>query len=192
MTNTTSEKKIETKTTKKANTNLFETFSNKITNWTGSSTAFIIAACIIIVWGISGPIFHYSETWQLVINTGTTIITFLMVFLIQKSQNKESKAIQLKLNELIAASRLTSNRMVDIESLTENELDELHKFYKKLAELAKQEGDIHKSHSIDAAHNLSKEKKKIKAQNQLISNPILTQPIQEAKQPPSQDRDINR
>lgn len=144
----------------------FERFANKITNWTGSSIAFILAASIVIIWGILGPVFHYSETWQLVINTGTTIITFLMVFLIQKTQNKDSKAIQLKLNELIAANRNTSNRMVDIESLTENELDELHKFYIKLAELAKNEGDIHKSHSIDAAKNLNKEKKKIRLENQ--------------------------
>lgn len=159
----------------------FERFANKITNWTGSSVAFTLAACIIIAWGLTGPFFHYSETWQLVINTGTTIITFLMVFVIQKSQNKESKAIQLKLNELIAANRNTSNRMVDIESLTENELDELHKFYKKLAELAKKEGDIHKSHSIDAAHKLNKVKKTIRSENQIImTNPNLpnSNPIQ--------------
>ena len=150
----------------KLKSSFFERFANKITSWTGSSIAFSIAACIIITWGISGPLFNYSESWQLVINTGTTIITFLMVFLIQKSQNKDSKAIQLKLNELIAANRNTSNRMVDIESLTENELDELHKFYIKLAELAKYEGDIHKSHSIDAAHHLNREKKKIRLENQ--------------------------
>ncbi len=150
----------------KLKSSFFERFANKITSWTGSSFAFIIAACIVITWGILGPIFNYSENWQLVINTGTTIITFLMVFLIQKSQNKDSKAIQLKLNELIAANRNTSNRMVDIESLTENELDELHKFYMKLAELAKIEGDIHKSHSIDAANHLNKEKKNISLENQ--------------------------
>jgi low affinity Fe/Cu permease len=94
--------------------NLFERLSSKITSWTGSSMAFGCASAVIIAWLISGPIFHYSDTWQLVINTGTTIITFLMVFLIQKSQNKDSKAIQIKLNELIAASRHTSNRIVDV------------------------------------------------------------------------------
>ncbi|MGY0040852.1 low affinity iron permease family protein [Pedobacter sp. NJ-S-72] len=88
--------------------NLFETFSNAATKFTGSSSAFIIALLIVIVWGISGPLFHYSETWQLVINTGTTIITFLMVFLIQKAQNKDGKAIQLKLNELLAAHERAS------------------------------------------------------------------------------------
>ena len=136
----------------------FEKFSNKITNWTGSSTAFGIALGIIIIWGISGPIFGYSDTWQLVINTGTTIITFLMVFLIQKTQNKDSKAIQLKLNELVAASKKASNRMVDVEDFTEEELDLLHKFYQKLSEKAKKEDDIHKSHSIDNAEELQKAK----------------------------------
>lgn len=129
----------------------FEVIADKITCWTGSSTAFGIAASIVIIWGITGPLFHYSDTWQLVINTGTTIVTFLMVFLIQKSQNKDGKAIQLKLNELIAASRHASNRMVDIEDLTETELDVLHKYYAKLSESAEADHDIHKSHSIDVA-----------------------------------------
>lgn len=137
----------------------FEKFSNKITNWTGSSTAFGIALGVIIIWGISGPIFGYSDTWQLVINTGTTIITFLMVFLIQKTQNKDSKAIQLKLNELVAASKKASNRMVDVEDFTEEELDLLHKFYQKLSDKAKEEDDIHKSHSIDNAEELQKAKR---------------------------------
>jgi low affinity Fe/Cu permease len=131
--------------------NFFERLSSKITSWTGSSMAFGCASAVIIAWLISGPIFHYSDTWQLVINTGTTIITFLMVFLIQKSQNKDSKAIQIKLNELIAASRHTSNRIVDVEDLSEEELDVLHKFYAALAEKAKKDKDIHSSHSIDAA-----------------------------------------
>lgn len=131
--------------------NFFEKASTKITNWTGSPVAFCIAFLVVIVWIFSGPIFNYSDTWQLVINTGTTIITFLMVFLIQKSQNKDSKAIQLKLNELIAASRHASNRMVDIEDLTESELDVLHKYYQKLSDIAEADQDIHQSHSIDAA-----------------------------------------
>lgn len=96
------------------NRNLFEKFSNWATNFTGSSYAFIGAVLIVLIWAASGPVFNYSETWQLVINTGTTIITFLMVFLIQKAQNKDGKAIQLKLNELIVASKQASNRMIDI------------------------------------------------------------------------------
>ena len=131
--------------------NFFERFANWAAKFTGSSAAFIIATLIVIIWAVTGPVFNYSETWQLVINTGTTIITFLMVFLIQKAQNKDSKAIQLKLNELIAASRQASNRMVDIEDLTEKELDQLHQYFVKLSELTKKDNDIHKSHSIDEA-----------------------------------------
>src|SRR5215217_5905224 len=145
---------------KKSKHSFFERISTKITTWTGSPVAFGVASLVIIIWVISGPIFHYSDTWQLVINTGTTIITFLMVFLIQKSQNKDSKAIQLKLNELIAASRHASNRMVDIEDLTESELDVLHKYYEKLADISEKDEDIHKSHSIDAAEDLHKRKSK--------------------------------
>jgi low affinity Fe/Cu permease len=104
----------------KKNNNLFERFANWATAATGSSAAFIIAMCTIIVWLVTGPVFNYSDTWQLIINTGTTIVTFLMVFLIQKSQNKDSKAIHLKLNELLASHQGASNRMVDIEDLTEN------------------------------------------------------------------------
>lgn len=137
----------------------FEKAANKATQWTGTSFAFGIAFGLIIAWLVSGPVFHYSDTWQLVINTGTTIITFLMVFLIQKTQNKDSKAIQLKLNELIAASRFASNRMVDIEDLEESELDVLHKFYQRLSDQAEQEENIHCSHSIDAADAIEAEKK---------------------------------
>lgn len=139
---------------------LFERFANAATKFTGSSPAFIGAASIVVLWAASGPIFDYSETWQLVINTGTTIITFLMVFLIQKAQNKDGKAMQLKLNELIAAHERASNRMVDIEDLTEAELDQLHKFYVTLAKLAKKENDIHHSHSIDAAEEINELKSK--------------------------------
>jgi low affinity Fe/Cu permease len=148
---------------KKSKESLFERFSTKITCWTGSSTAFGIAFTVILIWGITGPVFHYSDTWQLIINTGTTIVTFLMVFLIQKSQNKDSKAIQLKLNELIAASRYASNRMVDIEDLTELELDVLHKYYQELSDKAERDQDIHKAHSIDKAKNLAEEKDQLRA-----------------------------
>ena len=144
----------------KKKSSFFERAATKITCWTGSSTAFGLAALAVVVWLVSGPIFGYSDTWQLVINTGTTIITFLMVFLIQKGQNKDSKAIQLKLNELIAASRRASNRMVDIEDLTEKELDTLRKFYQRMSDTAEAHGDIHDSHSIDAADQLHAEKAK--------------------------------
>jgi low affinity Fe/Cu permease len=141
---------------KKKKSGFFERIATAITSWTGSSLAFGIALGIVLGWVASGPLFGYSDTWQLVINTGTTIITFLMVFLIQKSQNKDSKAIQLKLNELIAASRFTSNRMVDIEDLDEEEL----------ADMAEEEENIHESHSIDAARRLQEEKNEWKEKNQ--------------------------
>nr|WP_315035031.1 low affinity iron permease family protein [uncultured Chryseobacterium sp.] len=134
-----------------SNHHFFEKFSNWAVKFTGSAYAFVGAFLIVLVWAASGPFFHYSETWQLVINTGTTIITFLMVFLIQKAQNKDSKAIQIKLNELIAAHEKASNRIVDIEDLTEAELDQLHHYYENLAQFAKKDADIHSSHSIDAA-----------------------------------------
>ncbi|MDB5012740.1 MAG: low affinity iron permease family protein [Daejeonella sp.] len=134
----------------------FEQFSNKMTQFTGSSYAFIAAVSIVVIWAASGPLFKFSETWQLVINTGTTIITFLMVFLIQKTQNKDSKAIHLKLNELLASNSKASNRIVDVEDLSEEEIDRLREYYLKISDLAERDDDIHKSHSIDAAENLHK------------------------------------
>jgi low affinity Fe/Cu permease len=127
----------------------FDRFASKATKATGSNYAFIIACVIILVWIVSGPIFHYSDTWQLVINTGTTIITFLMVFLIQKTQNKDGEAIQIKLNELVAANRQASNRIINIEDLTERELDELHEHYITLAEKTKNQKNKKSSCSID-------------------------------------------
>jgi low affinity Fe/Cu permease len=146
----------------KKKTNLFERFSNWATAATGSSAAFIIATSTVLIWAVTGPLFHYSETWQLVINTGTTIITFLMVFLIQKSQNKDSKAVHLKLNELLASHEGTSNRMVNIEDLTEEELDHLYKFYIRLSDLAEKENDLTHTHSIDAAAENQKRKSGIR------------------------------
>lgn len=140
--------------------NAFETIAQKATYFSGTTLAFIIAASIILIWILTGSVFNYSDTWQLVINTGTTIITFLMVFLIQRAQNKDSKALHLKLNELIASLKGPSNRLVDVENLSEAELETLHNFYKKLAALAKSEKDLSLSHSIEEAHELHNEKKK--------------------------------
>lgn len=140
--------------------NLFESIAQKATYFSGTTIAFIIAVSVILTWILTGPFFNFSDTWQLVINTGTTIITFLMVFLIQRTQNKDSRALHLKLNELIASLKGPSNRLVDIENLSEGELETLHKFYKKLAELAKSETDLSVSHSIDEAHELHNEKVK--------------------------------
>jgi low affinity Fe/Cu permease len=136
----------------------FEIFAHRATQFGGSTIAFILAFSIIILWLSSGFIFKYSDTWQLVINTGTTIITFLMVFLIQRSQNKDSRAVHLKLNELIAALKGPSNRLVAAEELSESELETLNKFYHQLAQLAKKEKDLSMSHSIEEAQELHKSK----------------------------------
>ena len=136
----------------------FERFATSITRKTGSTGAFLIACLIVVVWMATGPLFKYSDTWQLVINTGTTIVTFLMVFLIQKTQNKDSIAIQIKLNELIACNNKASNRLVDIEDISEEELMALHQFYKKLAAMTANEKDLKASHSIEEAEELHREK----------------------------------
>lgn len=128
-----------------------ELFAHQVSVWSGSSKAFLIAFAIVIIWAATGPLFHFSDTWQLVINTGTTIATFLMVFLIQRSQNKDALALHLKLNEIVAAMRGASNRLIDIEDLTEDEVQILHEHYQKLAAMAKEETDIQSSHSIEEA-----------------------------------------
>jgi low affinity Fe/Cu permease len=127
--------------------------SQRITDWVGSSWAFAIALLVVVVWAVTGPLFHYSDTWQLVINTGTTVVTFLMVFLIQRSQNKEALALQLKLNELVAAMQGASNRLVDVEDLTEEELRTLQKHYRKLARVALQSESLLESHSVEEAES---------------------------------------
>lgn len=140
--------------------NFFERFATRVAEMTGSTPAFLIAFACIIVWAITGPFFDFSETWQLVINTGTTIITFLMVFLIQKAQNKDSLAIQLKLNELVAAHEFASNRLVNVENMTEDELKVIKKYYSRLSEITKNEESLQQSHSIDEAqqnHALKRE-----------------------------------
>jgi low affinity Fe/Cu permease len=129
----------------------FESFSKTITQWTGSTNAFAVAVGVIVVWAVLGPVFRFSDTWQLVINTSTTIVTFLMVFLIQRSQNKDSLAVHLKLNEIVAALNGASNRLVDVESLSEKELAALHRFYRELATLARHETDVTTSHSVEEA-----------------------------------------
>jgi low affinity Fe/Cu permease len=136
-----------------------ERFSEAITKFTGSSSAFVLALGIIVVWAGLGPVFGYSDTWQLVINTGTTIVTFLMVFLIQRAQNKDSKAVALKLNELVAAMKGASNRLIDAEDLSEAELDLLHRHFRRLAEMAKADRSLSESHSIEEAEERHNEKK---------------------------------
>ena len=142
--------------------NWFETFALRATRATGSNTAFVIACVLILTWVVSGPVFHYSQTWQLVINTGTTIVTFLMVFLIQKTQNKDAIAIQIKLNELVAANDKASNRILSVEDLSEEELILLNEYYTRLAAITKKEKDLKTSHSIEEITILKCEKKQVK------------------------------
>jgi low affinity Fe/Cu permease len=130
---------------------MLEGFSRNVTEATGTSTAFIIALLVIIVWIATGPLFHFSDTWQLVINTGTTIVTFLMVFLIQRSQNKDALAIHLKLNEIVAALEGASNRLIDVEDLTEEEILTLHTHYQELVKMAKADLKLTQTHSIEEA-----------------------------------------
>ena len=130
---------------------LLEKFSHQATKATGTSLAFVLALTTILVWGITGPLFKFSDTWQLVINTSTTIITFLMVFLIQRAQNKDALAIHLKLNEIVAAMEGASNRLIDVEDLSEPEIDALHKYYKRLIELAREDDELTTTHSIEEA-----------------------------------------
>lgn len=143
---------------KKRRLSLFEKLAHRVTDFSGSTLAFMISFLIIILWLLVGPYFQFSDTWQLVINTGTTIITFLMVFLIQRMQNKDSKAIHLKLNELVAALQGPSNRLIDVESMTEEELETLGRFYHHLAELARKEQSLSRSHSIEEAFEVHKHK----------------------------------
>lgn len=135
----------------KAKPGLFERLANWGARAAGSTTAFLIAFSIILLWAATGPFFNFSETWQLIINTGTTIITFLMVFLIQKSQNKDSLAIQLKLNELVASHEAASNRLVNVENISEDELKVIQKYYTKLSSLTQGVESVKESHSLDEA-----------------------------------------
>lgn len=150
--------KTKNKNTKKSSA--FEKFATNVSKASGSTPAFLGAFVLVIVWAALGPVFNYSETWQLVINTGTTIITFLMVFLIQKAQNKDSLAIQLKLNELVASNEYSSNTLVDIENMTEDEMIIVQKYYRRLSELSKKDESVRNSHSIAEADEQHERKDK--------------------------------
>ena len=150
-------------TKKKSSTlsEMLERFALKATKATGTSAAFILALSVILIWIVTGPLFHFSDTWQLVINTGTTIVTFLMVFLIQRTQNKDALAIHMKLNEIVAALEGASNRLIDVEDLTEGEIETLHKHYQALSNMAKKDLKLTESHSIEEAearHNVKHSK----------------------------------
>ena len=132
---------------------LLEQGSHRVTQWVGSSWAFGIALVAVVAWAVSGPFFRYSDTWQLIINTSTTVITFLIVFLLQRSQNKDSKAVHIKLNEIIAVLQGASNRLIDVEDLSEQELQTLHSHFQKLSEMAERDSSLAQSHSIEEAED---------------------------------------
>jgi low affinity Fe/Cu permease len=140
----------------------FERLAIALSKFTGSTMAFVLATLSIILWIVTGPVFNYSEGWQLVINTGTTIITFLMVFLIQRAQNKDALAIQLKLDEVIAALTGASNRLIDVEALSEKDLENLKRNYKKLSVLYSNGNGSQDTHSIEETDAKPKKKRKEK------------------------------
>ncbi len=143
---------------RKSFTEWFEGFSQRVTHATGRPWAFMVALAVVVVWAMTGPLFGFGDTWQLVINTGTTIVTFLMVFLIQQTQNKDGKAMELKLNELVAATKGASNRLIDVEALSEQELDTLHGYFEQLVELARRDRSLTQSHSLEEAERLHGDK----------------------------------
>ncbi|HVK08182.1 MAG TPA: low affinity iron permease family protein [Gemmataceae bacterium] len=132
---------------------VFARIARAAADWSGSTAAFMLAVLVIVIWLFTGPIFAFSDTWQLVINTGTTIVTFLMVFLIQRAQNKDAQALHLKLNELVAAMQGASNRLINAENLAEDELRTLHAHYCKLVELAQRDQELTASHSVEEAED---------------------------------------
>ena len=133
----------------------FERLAQLVSKFTGSTPALILSILFVSVWGLTGPLFHYSDIWKTVLSTVTTIITFLMVFVIQKAQNKDSLAIQLKLDELIAANQFASNRLVNVEEITEEEMKVIKKYYLQLSKLTKDESNPQQSHSIDETKIIS-------------------------------------
>jgi low affinity Fe/Cu permease len=137
---------------------VFERWSAAITRAVGRPKAFLIAATVVVAWAVSGPVFGFSDTWQLVINTGTTIVTFLMVFLIQQTQNKDNLAVQLKLNELVAALDGASNRLIHVEGLSEEDLQVLEAHFARLATMAKESAHLRESHSIEEAERRHRRK----------------------------------
>ena len=151
--------------------NFFEKVAGSATKAAGKPVATIIAIVIVVLWGLSGSMFNYSDTWQLVINTGTTIITFIMVFIIQQTQNKDTMALHLKLNELLASSQEASNRLIDSEDLTEQELEEIKRFYIRLSVLAKKHNNLYSTHSLDEAEKRHQQKVgTVEARKEAISN----------------------
>ena len=157
---------------RKSLSRVMESFSGAVTDWTGSSMAFLLALGAVLVWLLTGPVFHYSDTWQLVINTATTVITFLMVFLIQRSQNKAARAMALKLNELIAAVEGASNSLIGADDMNEDELQALRNHFRELVRMAKHDSTLTKSHSIEEARARHEGKKRRRGRRHARPRPV--------------------
>jgi low affinity Fe/Cu permease len=157
--------------------NLFRIAANRISVWTGTASVFLGAVLIIVVWGFTGPVFHYSDTWQLVINTGTTIITFLMVFLIQNTQNRDSKAVQLKLDELIRATKGARTTYVGLEDMTDTDLTELEKEFKLLVQNPGTVRAINKMHAKIEAESVRRGSLRQAASNMLHHTQTVAEPV---------------
>ena len=127
----------------------FARLATRIAGLAGRAWAFALAALVVVCWALTGPLFGFSDTWQLVINTATTIVTFLMVFLIQRAQNKDAAVIQLKLNEVLAALEGASNQLINVEDLSEEDVRDLHKRYQRLMEKACCKGEVRAGHSVE-------------------------------------------
>ena len=156
----------------KTPTNSFsERLAQTITRAVGTGAGFATAAGAVVVWAATGPVFGFSDTWQLVINTATTIITFLMVFLIQRAQNKDALSVQLKLNEIVAALEGASNHLIDAEDLPEPELKTLRRHYRTLATLAQSDEKLGTSHSVDEARSRHVTKARHRAHQRSLNNP---------------------
>lgn len=156
--------------------NVFRIAANRISIWTGSASVFLGAVAIIIIWGVSGPAFNYSDTWQLVINTGTTIVTFLMVFLIQNTQNRDGKAVQLKLDELIRATKGARTTYVGLEDLSDTDLAELEKEFKLLVQNPGTVRALNKLHAKIEAENVRRSSLREAASRMLHHTQTVTPP----------------
>lgn len=148
--------------------------ASAVTAWAGGNWGFATALAVVVIWAVTGPLFRWSDTWQLVINTGTTIVTFLMVFLIQRTQNKDGLAIQLKLNEIVAAIEGANNRLIDVEELSEEELEIIRRHYRRLAQMAQEEEQVSVSHSLEEAeerHQVKRGRQSKRRKGHTDSNP---------------------
>ncbi len=161
---------------------LFSAFAQRTAAWTGHPIAFLLATLTVLAWVVTGPMFHYSDTWQLVINTGTTIVTFLMVFLIQNTQNRDMLAVQLKLSELVLAMKGAKNSYAAIEDLTDEELEELHNDCRTRAEMTEQHLEVRRSGKADGKVIVTKKRAAKTSESKTAESKTAESKTSEARQ----------